>query len=305
MAKGHSKEIRKTKKQTGETVQIPKTLKEGKKISLNSIRTATSVEKNFEEMNIQQVNLEELFEDDKFFKDLSIEESTNEMYLKDEYGEIEDEDIDFDEPSKPDPFDIEDRDRFRRDKYIVEVFIRNNTLDVQFVHVPMFNANNNLINDTLSKRYGIFKNMASFIANKQKGFFVNPDFDNLNLLKQKELVEHLKDEKGYSLGKAHISRMLDALYFRIKGKGYIPAKRLFERGILGLKKGDMLKLAKEFLINYKNKVSQHIRAKSFHEYLEKKNIKIKLSESRNEHDKYKYLMKILKEAEKEYEKTQN
>ncbi len=307
MAKGHSKEIRKTKRQTKETDQKPKKLPKEKQKSLQTILTATSVEKKFEEMNIPQVNPEELFEDDKFLNDLSGEESTDEMSLKDEYGEIEDEDIDFDEASRIDPFDIEDRDRIERAKYIVETFIRDDTFDVQFVYIPIFSTKNNLINNTLIRRYNIFKEMAYFIAEKQKSFFIKPDAKYLNPLNQKDLIEYLK-RKEYKLEKGHISRMLDALYFRIKGRGDLPAKQLFKRygHKTHVSRHDLLELAKGFLDSaYFNKNdSQLYRAKRFHEYLkEEKSVVIPLPDSLREDDKYRYLKNILKEAEKSYEKT--
>ncbi|MEW6418379.1 MAG: hypothetical protein AB1480_09695 [Nitrospirota bacterium] len=305
MAKGHSKKIAKTKKPTKETAQKPKKLPEEKQTSLQTILTATSVEKKFDEMNIQQVNPEELFKDDKFLKDLSGEESIEEMSLKDEYGEIEDEDIEFDEPSRPDTFDIEDRDKIRRSKYIIEIFIENNNINAHSAHAPMFDTSDNLINGTMIRRYNIFKEMAYFIAEKQKGFFINPDLKYLNPLNQKDLVMYLQSKK-YVLEKGHISRMLDALYFRIKGRGDLPAKHLFKRygHKTRLSKDDMLTFAVRFLDIYNEKASQLDRAKRFHEYLkEEKNIEIPLSDSLKENDKYKYLKNILKEAAKIYEKT--
>uniref|UniRef100_A0A7C3WLG0 Uncharacterized protein n=1 Tax=Dictyoglomus turgidum TaxID=513050 RepID=A0A7C3WLG0_9BACT len=303
MSKGHSIEKRETKKTVRKSEKKVKTISDKKRKSLLTLLTEPSLEKKFDEINIQQVNTEELFD----IEDLNTpsEEDIEGVSITEEYGEIEDEDIDFDEPPVFDPFDVEDRESFRNTKYIAEVSIRDGKSDVQFLYLPIFDAKNNLINGMLIKRNRIFKEMAYFIAERQKEFFISFDFNKVEPLNQKDLVKYING-RGYKLEKSHISRLLSSLFFRVKGKGDISARQLFKRyGYkTGLSKDEMLKLAEEFTKkggDYKNQLDKAIK---FHEYLKGKGIKIQLSNSTNNNDKYRHLKNILKEVENAYGKTQ-
>lgn len=278
--------------------EIEKTLHAKKILSSKSILTSGNLEKQLGEMNIPLIDFEDILDEEESIES-DLEESEDLEGLE-ENEVLEDDDIDYDEAPDEDPFDREDIERVQRGIYIVSVEINSDSPFIQFLHVPLADTSDAIVQNTFIIRYKYFREIAQFIALKQKNFFSKLEMEGIKNLNQEDLVKYIQ-KKGYKLKKEHISRMLDSLFFRIKGMGDVPAKNLFRRygHKTGLSGEEKLSLAIEFLKNCKEGLTQLEKAKGLWEYVrDKKGIEIKLSHSTNENNKYRNLKNIINEAQK-------
>jgi hypothetical protein len=141
--------------------------------------------------------------------------------------------------------------------------------------------------------------MAAFIAGAQKSYFKTRDKGQLANLNQQDLVAYL-EKKNHKLKKEHVARMLDVLYFKIEGIGTIPAKYFFKRygTTTGLSRDEKLAYTAEFLKGCDKDLSQIEKARELVKFIEKKTGKpIKLSDSPDEHNKYKQFKTIIQQVE--------
>mgnify|MGYP001565681499 CR=1 FL=1 len=278
----------------------------GKLKSLQIIRTTGHLSETLREKNISELDIEDILEKDNETEEQDIE-TTEDTLGESDVGE-EDEDIDHDEIRVSDPFDIEHTGKIKRGRYIAEVPINEKgtclSHSIKFSQIPIYETDDNLNRNTLFERFKLFHKMASFIAQKQSGYFLHPQETNLINLNQKDLVNYLQE---YSISKEHVSRMLNALYFRVQGIGDIPSKYLFERyGKIELSKDKLFKLAEIFLGSVANanrgkKFTRLHEAKAFRKFVKKEaDCEIELSNNPNEHDRYKNIKNILHRARKAF-----
>ena len=289
--------------------QKPRRLAEGKLKSLHSIRTTGDLSKTLLAKNSQELDIEDLLEKENEAVEQDIEkvEDTQGEY---DVGEV-DEDLDYDEAGVADNFDIEYLGKIKKGHYIAEVLLNENKSyysdHVMFLELPVYEVYDKLTRDVLFERYRLFYEIATFIAGKQAVYFSDPKNVNPANLNQMDLVYYLQK---YNISKEHVSRMLNALYFRVKGIGDVTSKYLFERygHKTGLNQEELSQLAKNFFeINSKsqgkrNKFTRLEEAKMFKEFVKKKIGKeIELSDSSKEHDRYKNIKNILNRARKAFQ----
>lgn len=268
--------------------QVPK--------KLLTIYTSGDLEHQLNKKGIPLIDTEDILEDIEDAED-EIENSEELEGMDDDNESLEDEDVDYDETIENDPFDIEERHKSRKAIYVVEVTISNDTPSIQFLQAPLALTTDISIENTLAARNKVFREMASFIAKSQKGFFLSPQMGNIINLNQKDLLIDMNG-KGYKLAKEHISRMLDSLFFKIKGMGILPGKLLFKHygHVTGLSKDD--KLVLEYLSTCSKGLSQLEKAKELWEFIrEKRGIEIKLTDNPNESDRYRTLTNMIRDAE--------
>jgi len=288
-----------------------KTIPEGKLKSIQSVKTTGNIRQTLEEMNIIIEDVDELIDEMAVEGLKEIEDDVRDEDMdedpKEYYEEADDDYMDFDEERDVDPFD--DADGIRgpsRAGYVVEVRWEGSNPVIDFLEAPRFFVDDPLVEDALYQRMKIYREMARFIARRQKEYIKSPAEDNLQELKQDDLVNHIQ-KKNFNLGKAHISRMLDALFFKINGIGIVPAKGLFmsywtrKSGEKALSRERMISYAVEFLkaLGDKKPDNQLKLAKMFWQFCkEKKGVEIKLPDNPNENDRYRNLKNIIKEAER-------
>lgn len=290
-------------------------LAETKLKSLRIIRTTSHLSETLRGINIQELDIEDILEKDNESEQQDIEQ-TEDALADDDVGE-EDEDVDYDETMTFNPFEVEYIGKIKKGSYIAEVAVDRDTADsnhrIQFLQVPLYETDKKtdkkLIRDTLFTRFKLFYEMASYIAEKQFGYFSNPQETNLAELaglNQMDLVSYLQK---YNISKEHVSRMLNTLFFRVRGVGIIQSKHLFRRyGREPKLTGDRLfELAKTFLESGANtgregkKFTRLHEAKAFRKFVKKRTgVKIKLSDNPNEHDQYKNIKNILNKARKAF-----
>lgn len=292
--RGHSREKRKTAEKGQK--KMPSKIK----LLSQSIRTSGELEKQLNKINIPLVNVEDLLEDTEDIESgLDASEDLEGMETDDESEGFEDENIDYDEVNKEDPFDIEFNNKRWRDVHLAEVMLKKGIPSISFLHVPVADATDAVINGAITERNRVFREMAVFLATKQERFFESPVMDNIANLNQEDIVKHL-NTKGYKIHKEHVSRMLDSLFFMLPGIGRTPSRILFKRyGKHRLSKDDKLKFAAEFLDTCYDDISQLEKAKRFWEYIkDKKGIEIRLSSSNDANDRFRNLKNIIRNAEK-------
>ncbi len=305
MKKGHSKTKRIIQKREEKHVRKTRQIPEKKRVSLQTIRTAVDLTQTLAEINVQEEDidgdLEDVFgEDTEMLKDNIEGDNPDNDNLREEYEDENDDYADYDELYTPDPFEIEDRVRRKRSIYIAEVTVNNDIPSVRFLQAPKFKTTDILIEDTLIHRFELFKEIAYFIAQKQIEYFSSFDKNRIHNLNQQDLVNYMQ-EKRDSFRKEHISRMLKALFFRIRGFGNLPSKYLFRRygHKSKLSKPEKLALTEEFLKTCDKSIKQIEKAKGLVRYIEQKmDIKIPLSDNPVESDRYKQWTDIIKEIEK-------
>lgn len=288
---GQSKEGTRRKGQKGFT--------EGKKQNLNILRTEKNIHETLRNLGVEEEDIDgELANElEKSFGPFDEEGPMDDFDDIAEYGRIEDDDIDFDEPydnfGTTDPFDTPESTGMDNGKYVAKTLFDDGKVNVIFLTVPFSPVDDRLINKTIFERCLLFYEMASFIAQKQKAFFVEPSSKNLNTLNQNDLLQHLKKHK---VAKEHVSRLLDNLAFRIDGVGEIKAKFLFKRYGYRLKfaKDDKIALARKFLSSCPGEATLLQQGKDFREFLIKE-----AGASIREQVRYKHLENILKEARDE------
>lgn len=285
----------------------PRRLQEQKKKSLQIIRTTAHLSETLRGKNIPELDMEDILEKDNETEEQDID-TTEDTLGEDDVGE-EDEDIDYDEIRVSDPFDIEYTGKIKRGRYIAEVPINEKGIclprSIKFLQIPIYETDDNLDRNAIFERFKLFHKMASFLAEKQSGYFLNPQEINLINLNQMDLVNYLQK---YNISKEHVSRMLNALYFRVQGVGDVPSKYLFERygHKTGLNKDELFNLAKIFLWSVTNtsrgkKFTRLHEAKAFRKFVKKEtNREIELSHNPNEHDRYKNIKNILNRARKAF-----
>lgn len=302
MARVHSKEKRPQKK-TGE-VKVARTLSESKQKSLAAIKTAGDLSKLLNETNIAQVDVEEFLseitqEEVEELEDTVLWEEPDNDGLREENDDLEDDYIDYDELRANDPFEVEDNENKGGPVYIVAVrFVEDNPV-VEFLQVPQYSTNDVLVRNTIIiERFRLFREMASFIVEIQKAYFKTKKNKVLANLNQQDLVISLEKNK-FRMKKEHVSRMLDVLFFKIDGLGTIPAKYFFKRyGTKSkLSQEEKLLFATEFLSTCESGLTQLAKAKGLVEFIRHKGIDIVLSNSENEHNKYKQFKTIIQRIE--------
>jgi len=302
--------LSKTKIGLGEVAET-RQLAEAKLKGLHIIRTTGNLRETLNEKNIQEEDIEEILENDEEAEELDIENAEDTL-AQDDIGE-EDEDIDYDETKTSNPFDVECIGEIKKGRYVAEVTAveePNNGFgyQVRFLQVPLYEtdkkADKKLIRDTLFARYRLFYEMASFIAEKQFDYFSNPKGKDPVNLNQTDMVNYLQKN---NISKEHASRMLNSLYFKVQGTGYMPSKYVFERygHKTGMSKDELIELAKKFFEfsaeaqHRDGKFTRLDEAKAFRVFVKKQAGKeIELSDSANEHDRYKNLKNILNKARK-------
>lgn len=304
MAKGHSTGKSPVKIASGEKVH--KQLSIGQKQALAIIKTTADLGQLMEQRNIPQIDFDEqlsdiLAEDLEELEDIVEGENPDNDDLREEYDDEEDDYKDYDEMGPNDPFEIEERDTSHKPIYVVTASFEKGDAIIEFQQVPQYDTNNVLVKNALLERNMLLHKMAFFIAQAQTSFFKTNDEKHLGNLNQQDIVEALK-KQGKNLSKEHVSRMLDALYFKIEGLGTVPAKFLFKRyGTKSrLNQEDKLADACEFLKICDVNLNQLEKAKALVQFIEqKRGITIGLSGSKNEHDKYKQWKNIIRQVEAE------
>jgi len=144
----------------------------------------------------------------------------------------------------------------------------------------------------------VFKEMALFIAGAQQSYFRTRDESTLANLNQQDLVKFL-ESKNHRLKKEHVSRMLDVLYFKTEGSGTVPAKHFFRRygSKTRLSQAEKFAFAKDFLRSCEKGLTQLEKAKGLVEFIRHKGIDITLSDSGNDHNKYKQFKTVIQKIE--------
>lgn len=291
MAKRH---IRERGKSTGR-IKEPRRFPVKKRISQQAIVTAADVGTKLAEKNISEVDIGELLDESLTdMPDSPITEDEEKIELGDKIGAQDDDDWEFDELPEPDPFDVEERKKIFPLQYIAGVLFENKQPSIHFISIPLFKVKDNLDRNALLRRYKILKEMAAFIAERQINFFLGKNKATLTILQQIDLIKDIQN-KGYKLSKVHVSRMLDALFFRIEGIGDLPAEYFFKSP-----RDIQREAAKEFIPRCGIELNQLEKAKLFEAFLKDKGIDVNLSDNPNDHERYKNLKTIIKEAEKEY-----
>jgi|GEM_PF-1805277 len=284
-------------------------IQEDKLKSIQSIKTSQDLRQALAKMNviedIDEISDEMAEEALEGIEDDILDEGVDED-LTEYYEETEDDYLDFDEEKGIDPFEGADRIKEpAMSGYVVEVRWEGNKPVIDFLEAPRFFVDDPLIEDALYQRMKIYREMVVFIARHQRGYIKSPAEDNLQELKQDDLVKHI--QKKFRLEKAHISRMLDNLFFKINGLGIVSAKGLFRSYWTRRGYGDALSrerkisYAVEFLRELKDRknYNQLQMAKMFWQFCkDKKGVEIKLSANPRENDKYRNLKNIIKEAER-------
>lgn len=342
MAKGHS--TRRLPVKGPATEKIPGRLSEGQKIAHAIIKTTADLDKLMEQRNIQQLDIDEyltkiLPEELKDLEDTIEGENPDDDDFREEYDDEEDDYKDYDEMRPDDPFEAEGRDRRHSQKYVAAVSFVEGLPVIRFLQLPQYDTNNTLVKNALLDRYELICKMASFIAETQKAYFMTYDEKKLNNLNQQDLVknwmpdsERVSVEKGLrdfkktrKLKKSdketydkerrkieqplknymiYVSRLLDALYFKIEELGTVPARFFIRRygTKTRLTQEEKLAHAREFLKNCGTNLNQLEKAKGLAQFIEqKKGISVKLSNSKNEHDRYKQWKNLISRVEKEKE----
>lgn len=295
MAKVHSR-VRKPEKK-GEGLRSQRTFPAAKQTSLAAIKTAGDLTELLNETNVAQVDVDDLLseiveEEYGELEDGVESELPDNDDLREEHDESEDDYTDYDEIEAYDPFEVEDLEKKSSPIYIASVLFIQEKPIVEFLQVPYYDTKDILVRNTLEERLSLFNEMATFIAAAQKSYFKTKGKGSVGFLKQQDLVEFLK--KKHSVSKEHISRMLDALYFKFEGVGTIPSKAFFKR----LTQDEKIIFAKEFLEQSDKNLSQLQKAKGLVKFIDQKTgISIKLSDNKNEHDKYKQYINIVRKVE--------
>lgn len=304
MTKGHSTRRLPVKGTT--TEKAPRRLSEGQKISHAIIKTTGDLDKLMEQRNIPQIDIEEqlseiLAAELEDLEDTVEGENPDNDDYREEHDDEEDDYKDFDEFDTFDPFNTEERKPSRKPLYIAAFSFKERLPAVKFLQSPQYDTGDVLVKNALVERYKLFYEMASFIAQKQDSYFRKNDEENLENLNQQDIVEFLTN-KGHKISKVHVSRMLDNLCFKIEGLGTVPAKFMIKRyGVKSrLTREEKLALTSEFLKTCDRGLNQLEKAKELVRFIEqKKGISIKLSNSKNEHDKYKQWKNLILQVENE------
>ena len=274
-----------------------------------TVYTSKDVVETLGRLNIPLVDFESIGEDVENELVLDADVAEEELVADEGDGEPEDEDVDYDEPGESDPFDTEKPELSPIGIYVAEVRLKNGTPSVLFLQTPAFDGRegDTLVRDALLQRLKTLKAVAVFIAERQKAYFAEEEatrkWEGLAGLNQTDVVEYLESlkTKSINIDKAHFTKMLDSLYFRIKGLGDIPAKSLFKRRGGDFTEEERDDLAREFLALGKQFESQTEAAKEFWGFVkEKTGIEIALSDkAHSDGDRYRRLRDILKKAKGE------
>lgn len=301
MAKGHSMRRLPLPEETVEKTQ--KKLPEGQKIVSASVRTTNDLDKLMEQLNIPQFDVDEFLseilpEECKDLEDTVEGDNPDGDDFREEDDDLEDDYNEYDEMRPDEPFDTEERDNRYSQKYIATISFKETPPKIEFSNVPQYDTDNNLIKEALYERYELIYKMAYFIAETQGSYFKTGDEKDIKNLNQQEIVRFLKNKR-----KEHVSRLLDTLYFKIEKIGTVPARFFIKRygHKTGLTQNEKLEYAREFLESCgTTNLNQLQKAKKLVEFIEKeKGISIKLSNSKNEHYRYKQWKNLIHEVEKE------
>jgi len=298
--------LKTSKRVTKDTRATQKNLPENITLLKREILTSSYLVQTLEKRNIPLIDFEDIVDADTELNQETqpVELEEDSLQSIEEMGN-EDEDVDFDEWKDDDPFDVEERDVQGFGRYVAQVDFQDGAAKINFKKTPAFRTTKKQqpVREALFSRHRAIKEMALFIAEKQRDYFVegwkDPELM-LEGLNQTDLVEYLQG-RGMKLRKEHIARMLTSLHFMVSGLGAVPAIVLFERRgtKVPLTRPKMLDLATQFLKLQKEYRSFTDEAKHFREYITSmEGIEIKLSKKGREEDKYRHLRDILREARK-------
>jgi hypothetical protein len=276
-----------------------KALPEAKQKSLQAMLTTSNLGKLLSQVNVTEDDIDDIFADPEGdLEDTVANEESDCEDLTVDHEETDDDYTDYDEDASFDPFDIENGGVRQSAGYVVGVFPDGENFTVKFLKAPMFDTGDVLIKSALFKRHVLFAVIASFIAVRQKEYFFSLNAEKLVNLNQEDLVRQMR--KKNNLSKEHISRMLEALFFRIDGLGYLPAKYFFKRygHKTGLSQPEKLRLAVKFLATCVKKCTLLDKAVRFREFIKAETgCEIELSKNEDMNNRYRHLKNIIKRAE--------
>jgi hypothetical protein len=247
--------------------------------------------------------LEQLASEYDMFED-DVEGEIPDEDLLDEYN-FSDDALEYDEPEPVEPFEetLEEIKHIEA-RYLFAIEPHDDKLQVVLLDSPLLTCDDPLLLSAILEHRERRLALAAELAKAQSDFFTNDcNPSRLANLNQGMLLEHMRTIYP-RLDKHNLSRLLDALWFRIPGMGDLPARYFLRKMGYRTKLTMQQKedLTRTYLTSLKNASALEPlgKAKGLVRFIEEQcNIIVELSPNPNEHDRYKGWKNLIARLEKE------
>lgn len=285
----------------------PRKLPEGKKVSQQSIVTATDLEQSLGKLNVRLPDegelAEELLEDEERevspeYGDLPFDE------MPDGFG-YEDDIREFDEPDDALPeLDLAD-DEGSGCPYLVSIEFRDGEPRGILRQAPRVETFDPVLSAAIRERCDRMLDRAAGIARAQRRFFEGEqDVKELVNYSQSDLLEELNQrwQGKRREDREHLSRVLDALWFRVPRWGELPARfflRQYSRKS-GLTASEKENRARHYLQEtlHLGKRTIQQKAEGFVAWLRDSGYQVELTPGKTEADTYKTWRNLISRVER-------